>query len=788
MHKVEKLDKNSEMQFFIIVDRLNIIIYYNSTKKRHLSLPDDIKGKDIHIILPELDSFADFENKNPIIELFLRLPDTKEVPVTIVVKTELIGTETCYLLKIYRQISKQSDGQFPDIANITQEVIDEDTNIAAEDVKSKMIQTQRMLENLIENISGMVYRCKNDEQWTMTFVSYGALDLTGYNANDLLLNRKISYNDLIYPDDRKRIRDRWQKMIHCKGYFSEEYRIIDANGTVKWVWEKGSGVYDRFGEIIELEGLIFDISARKLAETKEKESETRFRMLFECSEDANLIFENDKIIDCNNATLKILKATRDQIIGKTASDFSPEYQANGMLSSRSAKMMFNKVIKNGYHRFEWIHKSLDNVAFWVEVMLTHVIIDGKSYIHTTWRDINERRIAQQQLVQMNVELNNLNDELSKAKNIAENADRLKSAFLANMSHEIRTPMNGILGFAELLQTPGLPHRDILEYVGIINSCSSQLMALIDDIIDISKIEAGQLVINRTKVSLRRMFDEIYFIISKSNSKNIEIIRPDFIDSHDLLIIADEIRLRQVMLNLTNNALKFTSSGYIKMGFQKDSNSVKIFVKDTGIGIAPHNHQIIFERFHQIIANILPEKGGTGLGLAISKALVEQMGGRIWVESALGVGSTFWIELPLEQTHDHNLVIQEREPAANRYDWTKKVILIAEDEQANYALLNIILKSTGATILHASDGNEAVKIALSQDVDLVLMDIKMPELNGFEATKLIKQIRPYLPIIAQTAYALSDDKAKAIEAGCDSYVSKPISKKALFDALAKYFEG
>jgi CheY-like chemotaxis protein len=242
----------------------------------------------------------------------------------------------------------------------------------------------------------------------------------------------------------------------------------------------------------------------------------------------------------------------------------------------------------------------------------------------------------------------------------------------------------------------------------------------------------------------------------------------------------------VMINLINNAIKFTRKGKIEFGYLVKKEKIRIYVKDTGIGIAPENHELIFMRFRQVNASASREQGGTGLGLAISKALVEKMGGVILVDSSLGNGSTFWIDIPFREVEAGaiNSTIEGMEPEIT-YNWSGKVVLIAEDEDANYTLLRIYLKNTECRIVRASNGQEAIDMTMQLKPDLVLMDMKMPVMGGFEATRQIKKSFPEIPVIAQTAYALSDDRPKAIAAGCDHYISKPISKKILLNALSRY---
>jgi PAS domain S-box-containing protein len=666
-------------------------------------------------------------------------------------------------------------------------------------IEQESIEVRRKLETLMGNLPGMAYRCRNDRDYTMEFVSRGAFELTGYKPEELINNARIAFNDLIVRDYQNYLWEKWQEVISSNSIFTDEYQITTASGEIKWVWEQGCGIYNQSGEVVAIEGLIIDITSRKEAAARLIESELRFRKLFEDSDDANLIIENGVFIDFNEAALRMLRSVRSEVINKMPSELSPSRQPDGIDSSLKAMRMIETARKNGSHRFDWLHKRPDGSQFWVEVLLTVINIDDKEILYTTWRDITERKKADQDLRQMNVKLAKLNagylelnkeierknEELRIAIGKAEESDKLKSAFLANMSHEIRTPMNGILGFADLLLTPGLSHEDMASFIGIINTCSAQLMALINDIIDISRIEAGQITISRNSVSLQKLMSDLYSISSKNPQLRAMLIAPVKEHDEDLFISGDEVRLRQIMLNLISNAIKFTKQGSIEFGYIQLGNTIRFYVKDTGIGIDPEHHEVIFKRFRQVNSSVSREQGGTGLGLAISKALVEQMGGTITLESTLGKGSVFMVDLPFEKIGATGRTQSEKAPSESIVRFPGKRILVAEDDDTNFTLLKMMLKYSGCEINRAYTGIEAVELALSWNPDLILMDIKMPEMNGLDATRAIRLQKPSQFIIAVTAFALSDDRNRALDAGCDDYISKPITQMKLFEKIGRF---
>jgi PAS domain S-box-containing protein len=377
-------------------------------------------------------------------------------------------------------------------------------------------------------------------------------------------------------------------------------------------------------------------------------------------------------------------------------------------------------------------------------------------------------------------------EIQRAKERIEESDRLKAAFLANMSHEIRTPMNGIIGFSSMLLDPDLSDDKRGQFVEIIISSSNHLLELIDDIIDLSKIEARQVELNNREFYLNDLMNEVYASFgSTAASKGIRFTFHMGLPMPESKIISDEKKLKQVITNLINNAFKFTHEGVIEFGYSIVGKEIQFMVRDTGIGIDAKYYKTIFERFRQADDSNTRQYGGTGLGLSISKSYIELIGGRIWVQSKLNEGSSFYFTVPYHPAKMAE-IIEEKATASGLPDWSGKTILIAEDEEVNHIYLSEVLLGTNVNVLSAKNGLEAVDIARKdRDIDIILMDIKMPELNGYEATKIIKQIRPTLPIIAQTAYAMAGDREIALSEGCDDYISKPVKKDKLLSIIQKY---
>jgi signal transduction histidine kinase len=384
-------------------------------------------------------------------------------------------------------------------------------------------------------------------------------------------------------------------------------------------------------------------------------------------------------------------------------------------------------------------------------------------------------------------------ELLLAKEHAEQSDKLKSAFLANMSHEIRTPMNGILGFAELLKEPKLTGDEQQEFIGIIEKSGARMLNIINDLIDIAKVEAGQMKISISETDINEQLLYIYNLFkpeveSKGMSLSIKMGFP----ANDAVIKTDPEKIYAILINLVKNSIKYTNKGTIEFGYYKentrDPGELQFFVKDTGIGISKDKQEVIFNRFVQADIDDKQARQGAGLGLAITKAYVEILGGKIWLDSEEGKGSVFYFSIPYIHLGSPEIINYETDSKNNMDEHVNGLkILVAEDEETSFRLLDMFLNKMSRAILHAKTGQQAIDACQNNpDIDLILMDIKMPEMNGYTATKKIRLFNKDVIIIAQTAYGISGDKDKAIEAGCNDYISKPISRASLYAIINNYF--
>jgi PAS domain S-box-containing protein len=406
------------------------------------------------------------------------------------------------------------------------------------------------------------------------------------------------------------------------------------------------------------------------------------------------------------------------------------------------------------------------------------------------RQQNEEFLAlNEELSESNIRIQEINDQLIRAKDKAEESDRLKSAFLANMSHEIRTPLNAIMGFSELLETVDIAEEKRKSYLHIIHQRSNDLLNIINDILDVSKIESGLLKIVECHVSVSTILDEIFELFE--NRRDYEVPKPVQLRQKNYIgksqsIVTDPVRLKQVLINLVGNALKFTESGFVEIGCKLDEHDeLQFWVADSGIGISSEKLSIIFERFRQAEETLDRKYGGTGLGLSISKGILDLMNGKIWVESQVGVGTTFFFTIPfVPSSVDANT---ELPVFTDSYNWEKMSILVIEDDEYNMDYLSELLKSTNVRLWYADDAISAIEIYEKQpSIQLILLDVRLPDMSGFELAGIIKRINPECHIIAQTAFASEEDKKQCFAAGCDDYITKPINRKKILRLIDKYF--
>ena len=526
-------------------------------------------------------------------------------------------------------------------------------------------------------------------------------------------------------------------------------------------------------ENISLKASNTDISKHKKTEEALLASEIRYRRLFESAKDGILILdaETGKIVDVNPFLIDLLGFSYEQFIEKTI------WEIGSFKDIISNYEKFLELQKNEYVRYHNLpivtnHGRKIHVEFVSNIYLA----DNKNVIQCNIRDISQR-----------IEIET---ELIKAKEKAEESDRLKSSFLSNMSHEIRTPMNGILGFTELLKEPNLKSDDIQDYVQIIQISGTRMLNTINNIVDVSKIESGLIQNNISETNINEKMEFTYkFFTPEVEFKGLQLFLKNGLTTIESIIKTDNEKVYGILTNLVKNAIKFTYEGSIIFGYDKKGEFLEFFIKDTGVGIPENQKKLIFERFRQGSESYNRGYEGSGLGLSIAKSYVEMLGGEIWMESQEGKGTTFYFTIPYNAVSEEKTeIINVVPPDLKEIQLHNLKILIVEDDEISYSLLTKMLQKISKEVLHAMTGVQAVEACRKNpDLDLILMDIRMPMMDGNEATSQIRQFNKDVIIIAQTAYAFSGDKEKAIEAGCNDYISKPINITSLFELIKKHIK-
>jgi PAS domain S-box-containing protein len=566
-----------------------------------------------------------------------------------------------------------------------------------------------------------------------------------------------------------------QDTTNAPSTLNSDIEVTSENGRQKILTVIGETYIDERERRIR--SVIFqDNTELRLAINALQESNLKIQNILSSSPDTIIVFDPDFIIrEINNAAEKIFGYSASQLLSASVQTIFAQTDYSDFTRTVNQMDSTYNTVKN--REFDMVRASGDFFPAEISMALIPKSEQGEKLYVSIIKDITSRKIFE--------------DNLNEARQKAEEADKLKSAFLANMSHEIRTPMNAIVGFSNMLTDEDISEKEREEYSGYIASNSSILLTLIDDIIDISKIEAGQLKIKQKTTTVAAIMDEVTAPTKEHlkmyDKSDIELITDCDNALRETPIKTDKTRVIQVLTNLLTNAAKFTEQGHIlcKAGIVKiyDKKFLRFQVSDTGIGIRAENIDKIFNQFYRIEHNDVSEYRGTGLGLALSKKLLTLMGGKIEVESEAGKGSTFTFYIPYrpapEALSDNALLSTPR----RKNNWKGKTIIIAEDDFTNYKFLESLFMPTGATLIHAHNGREAIDFFQSEpDTDIILMDIRMPEVDGYEATQKIKSMKPEIPIIAVTAFAMEGEKQEIMNFQFDDYVSKPINNEQLFSKM------
>ncbi len=710
---------------------------------------DELKGKNINLLMPEpYHSGHDQYLKNyhtthqaKIIgvgrEVTALRKDGKHVPVRLAVgKAEIPGQ------KLFVGF----------VSDLTERIAME------RELSSRELQYR----TLISNIPGVAFRSQANPPWAVIFISDAIGALSGWET-EKFFSGEINLGDIVHPDDVDRVARELEPALENRKSYVVEYRIIRRDKTERWVSESASGVYDDDGNLHWIDGVIIDITDSKLRNAE-------FEGVVHAISRAMAVAEfdmNGYIIDANENFLALMGYELKELFGHHHSMLCLPEEIN----STEYRIFWDNLRLGNFQSGEFLRLGKDDKKIWIQAAYNPIFdADGKPWkVVKLATDLSERK--------------SMETDLMIAKDRAEKASSAKGMFLANMSHEIRTPMNAIIGFTEvLINSPLQPEQ--LKHLQTVRRSAGSLLSLLNDILDTAKLERGALELDLEVFSLKELCNQILQELHIQADKKSLILTFDFLPGTRDYVLGDALRLRQVLINLLGNAVKFTEQGDVTLRVAEDGHNVVLKVIDTGIGIAEDRIQHIFTPFTQADASMARRFGGTGLGTTIARQLTELMGGTITATSTPGKGSCFEVSLPLPAAH-----------AVKKVAPTQKIslpilnILIADDVPQNIEVLQLMLTRDGHRTVTASNGLEACQRFQQQTFDIVLMDIQMPEVDGLQACKMIRQwelahAKPVTPIIALTASVLEQDRKDAKAAGMNGFASKPINLIELHNEIGR----
>ena len=650
--------------------------------------------------------------------------------------------------------------------------------------RQKLVESKALYTSLVNHMPAGVFRKTKDGRYV--YVNQRFCELKGLTEEEILgkdpqelaayeAQKDKSGGYLTEPVQRTMVKqgtDHHEWILRHGMPIVVEEAYTHRDGHVDYFQVVKTPILDPQGNVIGSQGMQFDITQHKRTEEALLAEQYLLNAFMDNTPD--LVYFKDaesRIIRFNKAYLRAQRATDERaILGKTDFDFFTAEHAKEAFEDEQSIMRTGEPLINIEEKETW----QDGRVTW-SLTSKFPLRNKEGLITGTFgvsRDITAQKLLEQELI--------------AAKLKAEESDRLKTAFLHNISHEIRTPMNAIMGFSGFLSDPDMSEEQKTHFAQVIQQSSQQLLSIIDDIVRIATIEAGQEKLNENELHLNNL---LVFLreqfAAKAGVKNLSFEMMPGLDDDRSLIIADETKLMQILSNLLENAIKFTREGQVLVGYTLKHGQLEFFVKDTGIGIPESMHETIFNRFSQVESSISRQFGGSGLGLSISKAYVDLQGGKIWVESEPGEGSSFYFTLPYRHVSHANNRTDVSPITLQTEEGQGTTFLVAEDEDLNFMLVRELLRKFKVKIIRAVNGAEAVEIARTTKVDLVLMDLKMPVMDGFEATRTIKSFLPDLPILALTAYSLEADRERAIQSGCADVIVKPINREYLYERLNAY---
>ena len=625
-------------------------------------------------------------------------------------------------------------------------------------------ESQHLFQTLSQVSPVGIFR--TDPDGFTTYVNPRWLELSGISFEEAI---GFGWVKAVYPDDREKLEERWNSDVLSQKPSIAEYRFLRPDGSVVWVL--GNAVPELIDDgIAGYIGTITNITERKLVENALIESETKYRMIFENVQDLYYETSVDGTILTVSPSIKTLSKglyCQEDLIGKSMYDFYSDINDRNALISEITE-------KGTISDFEvtLINKDGSKVPCSASSKIILNAAGQPEKIIGSMHDITDRK--------------NVTEALKIAKDKAEASDKLKTEFLNNISHEVRTPLNGILGFAEIISLQDLSESDKKDSIAMLFDSSNRLLNTITNYMDISLIASGSLTVHKREFNPALMLKNIFsYYESACQVRHLDFVLEIPPQYEKFVLNSDPEICNKIISHFVDNAIKFTEKGRIHFGFNLLAGQLEFFVKDTGIGIGTDSFNAIFDRFVKENQNTYKVSEGSGLGLSISRGMSDAIGGKIRLDSKEGVGSCFYLTVPIST--DSEISVPEMPGINIKESLSGFQILIAEDDETNFYYLNALLKKeTDAHILHAVNGKEAVELFRSNGaIKLILMDIKMPEMDGFEATRQIKQINKTIPVIAITAYAMSGDEERIISAGFDGYLSKPLTKMSLLKKMEEF---
>lgn len=663
---------------------------------------------------------------------------------------------------LLRDSSGKAAGYIGSVEDITQE----------KTFEQRIKESEKKYRLLSENSGDIILL--TDLERRIVFISPSVKEILGYEPEELIGTIAM---DLIHPDDKRVAKTKGDKIRSNDESARTVARMRKKNGEYRWIESNGKIFHDEDAKQQLVQACIRDIHENKLLEEKLVESERQYRLLSENSGDIILLADTDRTIEYISPSVReLLGYEPHEVIGKRVLDFThPEDLHEAYRKGEEVRQH-----RVAIARIAMRLRKKSNEYLWVEaqIKLLKESLEQKQLVLASIRDITERK--------------ELERALHEAKEKAEEASKAKSMFLSTMSHEIRTPMNAIIGLTNLMLEED-PREDQIESLNLLKFSGENLLAIINDILDFNKIEAGKIELEEITFNLKEILGHnLNLWRNRGSEKGIEL-KLELNGHLPDTVMGDPVRLGQVLNNLIGNAIKFTEKGYVKVSVSElttkaHKHFIRFSVKDTGIGIKREKRQEIFENFTQASSSTTRKYGGTGLGLSISQKLVNLMGSEIKLQSEVGVGSEFSFELQLKEGKNSSLrkIAEEKQKAKDALGMR---ILLVEDNKVNQVVAGNFLKKWGMEVSFANDGREACEMLTQKTFDIVLMDLQMPEMDGYQATQLIRAMNdPYfkvLPILALSASALMEVKEKAELSGFSGFITKPFKPDELKKKILEF---